>query len=72
MLVMVGDVCRTCKFYSGEWTETCNYSVITGHSRLFESGKRVVEKGFCNKYEEGRIEYDATKWKNRGRILRNG
>lgn len=32
----------------------CNYADIKGHSRLFdEDGNKVVEKGYCDKYEEG-------------------
>lgn len=31
----------------------CNYIEITGRSRLFDLGKRTVEKGYCNKYEKG-------------------
>jgi hypothetical protein len=49
--------CNTCKYghylNSSHKIMCCNYIEITGRSRLFDLGKRTVEKGYCNKYEKG-------------------
>lgn len=50
------EICKKC-IYHGYNTPTfclCSYILIEKHSRIFDGGKRVVEKGYCDKF----ISYD--------------
>ena len=48
-MVEVGEkVCRTCKYYGGQ-TQSCDYILMTKHSRLFTNGQRIDPK-YCDKY----------------------
>lgn len=72
MIVKVGEGCRKCKYFGGEWTGACNYCLVEHKSRIYTKGKRTVKEGYCDKFVEGRVTYDATRWKNKGVIRKNG
>lgn len=50
------NICYNCKYScplnSSFKQIMCNYISITGRSRIYNLGKKEVEKGYCNKYEE--------------------
>lgn len=48
------ELCDKCKYMQGVKENGCNYMTITGHSRIFENGKKTVPSGYCDKFEEGR------------------
>lgn len=51
--VKVGlETCNECVYhgYNTSILGLCSYMLIEKHSRIFENGKRTVEKGYCNKF----------------------
>lgn len=53
----VGDYekCQTCRYFSIMGSTKyylCSYADITGRSRIFKDGKKVIPKGYCDKYKE--------------------
>lgn len=55
----VGDrrkcaTCVYCKFNAGVVKSSvrfCDYLMMEGRSRVWEQGKRKIEKGYCDKYK---------------------
>ena len=47
------ELCDTCIFMPVVTENGCSYMTLTGKSRVFEDGKRVVPKGYCDKYKQG-------------------
>ena len=46
------ETCKKC-VYHGYSTATfclCSYMLVEKHSRIFENGKRTIEKGYCDKF----------------------
>ena len=52
------ELCRDCKYrmeVSSYSAGMCGYILTTGHSRVFEKGKRRdIPAGYCDKYAERR------------------
>lgn len=47
------ELCDTCIFMPVVTENGCNYLGVTGHSRIFENGQKVVPTGYCDKYKQG-------------------
>lgn len=49
--------CSKCKYrvksVNGSLARGCNYISITGKSRVFKDGRKVVPDGMCDKFEKG-------------------
>lgn len=41
---------------------SCNYLEITGHSRIFENGKKKYDSQYCDKFEEGNAITQRAAW----------
>ena len=56
---ITGNLCASCKYrckLSGMGQDgkiVCNYIEISGRSRIFENGEKVVPDGKCDKYRRG-------------------
>lgn len=59
-MVKVGTICKGCKYCSRR-TGVCDYRLITGKSRLITNSIRI-DPDFCDKYSEGKREYDRGQW----------
>ena len=46
------ELCDKCIFMP-ERDNGCNYMGVTGQSRVFKNGKKVVPTGYCDKFIEG-------------------
>ena len=46
------ELCDKCIFMP-ERDNGCNYMGVTGESRIFANGKKVVPAGYCDKFIEG-------------------
>ena len=47
------ELCDTCVFMPVVTENGCSYMTLTGHSRVFKDGKKVVPSGYCDKYIKG-------------------
>ena len=57
--------CKKCKYrYLLNQAEiACNYMDVTGKSRVFKDGKKVIPDGFCDKFVKGRQDRSvADRW----------
>lgn len=46
------ETCKKC-VYHGYYSSSyclCSYILIEKHSRIYDGGKRMVEKGYCDKF----------------------
>jgi len=71
-------LCATCKYrfrfgnFGHNGRNACNYLDITGESRVFVEGKKVVPDGYCDKYEKGAKDTSiAERWRNTSFFLAN-
>lgn len=46
------ELCDKCIFMP-ERDNGCNYMGVTGQSRIYKDGKKVVPTGYCDKFIEG-------------------
>ena len=67
MKVKVGETCLSCKYW-GSYTHSCSYLLVEKHSRLIDQDGNKGDPNYCDKYINGKPNYDKAIWAKEGRM----